>query len=147
MIEPDIVKELREEENQRLLKNQEIHLNNESKSDLKRIKDIEFILELQNCVIKDFLCKIKEGKIKTNQYTILSLNELLNYYNSDLWKISSDKISIDNHILSFFHLVNIYIEHLEQYSVTKEPGIDKDNNYNEIMKLKNMILTLNCVRE
>ncbi len=145
LIQPDIVKQLREEEKQGLLKNKEKHSNNETKNDLEKLKDIEFILELQKGVIIEFLSKIKQGKIKTNQFVVLSLNELLNYYNSEYWRIISNKTSIDKHILSFFHLVNTYIEHLEQSSKSKETSIDKDKNYNEIMKLKNMILTLTNV--
>jgi len=146
LIQPDIVKELREEEKQGLLKNHKIHTNNETKNNLEKLKDIEFILELQNGIIIEFLSKIKQGEIKTSQYVVLSLNELLNYYNSEYWKIISDKTSIDKHILSFFHLVNTYIEHLEQSSETKESVIDKDKNFDEIMKLKNVILTLNSLK-
>ncbi|UCF50584.1 MAG: hypothetical protein JSU91_03640 [Thermoplasmatales archaeon] len=144
-MEPDIVKQLREEEKQGLLKKQEINSNNEYHNSIERLKDLELILKLQNEVVKDFLLKIKQGKIKTTQYVILSLNELLNYYNSEYWKVTSNNISIDKHILSFIHLVNTYIEHLEQSSVKEESAIDKNTNSNDIMKLKNIKLSLNTL--
>lgn len=136
MIEPDIVRQLREEEKKGLLKQQEIKKVNESENNLKKTKDLEFILELQNELVKEFLSKIKQGKIYTDQYFVLALHELLNYYNSNYWKIFSDKKSIDKYILSFYHLVNTYIEHLEQSS---------DINHDKIMKLKNIISTLNTI--
>ena len=140
LIEPDIVKQLRREEKQGLLDQQKIHSNNESNSDLEKFKDIKFILELQNIVIEEFLFKIKQGKIKTNRYVLLSLYELKNYYNSDYWKILSDKISIDKHILSFYHIVNTYIEHLEQSKEINESTFEK------VKKLRNLILTINSVK-
>ena len=140
LIEPDIVKQLRREEKQGLLDQQKIHSNNESNSDLEKFKDIKFILELQNIVIEEFLFKIKQGKIKTNRYVLLSLYELKNYYNSNYWKILSDKISIDKHILSFYHLVNTYIEHLEQSKELNESTFEK------VKKLRDLILTINSVK-
>lgn len=145
MIEPDIVKQLRIEEKQGLLKRQKTQKDFKSKSNFKKIKDLEFILELQNEVIEEFLSKIKQGKIITNQYVVLTLYELKNYYNSGYWKIFSNKYSIDKYILSFYHLVNTYIEHLEQSSKIKDSGVDEDKNYEKIMKLKNMISILNSV--
>ena len=147
MIEPDIVKELREEEKQGLLKTQEINSNNQYNNSLEGLKDLELILKLQNEVIKDFLLKIRQGKIETNQYLVLSLNELLNYYNSDYWKVTSINMSVDKHILSFYHLVNTLIEHLEKSQVKEETGFDKNINSNEIMKLKNIKLSLNTLIE
>jgi len=146
LIEPDIVKELREEEKKGLLNNKNINSKNETGSEQEKFNDIDFILRLQKDVIEDFLLKIKKGEIKTNRSVILSLNELLNYYNSDYWKILSDEISIDKHILSFFHLVNTYIEHLEYSTENNESNNDKDKNIDEIKKLKNFILTLNSIR-
>ena len=140
LIEPDIVKQLRREEKQGLLDQQKIHSNNESNSDLEKFKDIKFILELQNIVIEEFLFKIKQGKIKTNRYVLLSLYELKNYYNSNYWKILSDKISIDKHILSFYHLVNTYIEHLEQSKELNESTFEK------VKKLRDLILIINSVK-
>ena len=64
LIEPDIVRQLRKEEKQGFLKIQKIHSTNQSKNELNRLKDIEFILKLQNSVIEEFLLKIKEGKYK-----------------------------------------------------------------------------------
>jgi len=145
LIEPDIVKQLRIEEKQGLLKRQKTQKDFKSKSNFKKIKDLEFILELQNEVIEEFLSKIKQGKIITNQYVVLTLYELKNYYNSGYWKIFSNKYSIDKYILSFYHLVNTYIEHLEQSSKIKDSGVDEDKNYEKIMKLKNMISILNSV--
>ena len=147
LIEPDIVKELREEEKQGILRKKNYHLNDESKINLDRFNDIELILELQNSVIRKFLFDIKQGKIKTSRFVVLTLNELSNYYNSDIWKVISEKISIDKQILSFYHLVNTYIEHLEQSFDTKDLDINKDDNYHEIMKLKNMILTLKNIKK
>lgn len=140
MIEPDIVKELREEEKLGLFNNKNIYLKNETKSCEKEIfKNIELILKLQKGVMENFLSKIKKGEIKSTKSLILSLNELSNFYNSEYWKIMSNEISVEKHILSFIHLVNTYIEHLEQC-------IDKDKNSYEIKKLKNVILTLNNIR-
>jgi hypothetical protein len=146
LIEPDIVKELREEEKQGLLNNKNINSKNETGSKQEKFKELDLILKLQKDVIEDFLSKIKKGEFKTSKSVVFSLNELLNYYNSDYWKILSDEISIDKHILSFFHLVNTYIEHLESSTENNEPNIDKDKNFDEIKKLKNVILTLNSIR-
>lgn len=143
LIEPDIVKELRKEERQGLLKNHIKKLKNIPDLNSEKLKEIEFILELQNGIIEEFLSKIKQGKIMTSQYFVLSLHELLNYYNSDYWKILSNNISIDNHILSFYHLINTYIEHLEYSSKLKKSDLNKDQYYKKIIKLKNMILTFN----
>jgi hypothetical protein len=137
LIEPDIVKELREDEKQGLFNNK---IKNEPRNDQEKLKDIELILELQKSVIEDFLSKIKKGEIKTNRSVVFSLIELLNYYNSEYWKIISDGISVDKHVLSFFHLVNTYIEHLEKSTE------DNVKNLDEIKKLKNVILTLNSIR-
>ena len=145
MIEPDIVRQLREEEKQGLLKQQKINEDKKSKNNFNKTKDLEFILKLQNEIVEEFLCKIKQGKIITNQYVVLSLHELLNYYNSDYWKIFSDEKSIDKHILSFYHLINTYIEHLEEASETKDSCVDEDKNHDKIMKLKNIISTLNTI--
>ena len=141
MIEPDIVKELREEEKKGLLTSKNIHSKNEFSNEQEKFKNLDLILKLQKDVVEDFLSKIKKGEIKTSRSVILSLNELLNYYNSEYWKIISDEISVDKHILSFIHLVNTYIEHLEQ--LTEE----NYSNLDEINKLKNVILTLNSIRE
>ena len=146
MIEPDIIKVLREEEKQGLLNSKKIHTKNETSSEQEKLKDIELILRLQKDVIEDFLSKIKKGEINTNKSVVLLLNELLNYYNSEYWKIIANEISLDKHILSFFHLVNTYIEHLEQSTENNELNIDKDKNLEEINKLKNVILTLNSIR-
>ncbi|KYK34123.1 MAG: hypothetical protein AYK22_05815 [Thermoplasmatales archaeon SG8-52-3] len=143
MIEPHIVKELREEEEKGLLYKKNDNSEKETKSESEKLKDLKFILELQNGVIKDFLSKIKQGKIQTNQYFVLSLNELLNYYNSEYWKIISEKKSINRYILSFIHLVNIYIEYLEQSS-NKDDSVNETNN-KEIIKLKNIILALSNI--
>jgi hypothetical protein len=145
LIEPDIVRELRKEEKQRLLKKHKIHSNNPNKNQIEKLEEIEFIFNLQNIIIEEFLSKIKEGKIKTNHQIVISLYELLNYYKSDYWKIISDKISIDKHILSFYHLINTYIEHLEYSSKNKESDLDKDRYNDKIMKLKNLTLTLNSI--
>ena len=146
MIEPDIVKQLKIEERQGLLNNKETSSDNEYKNDLSKSKDIESILELQNGVVQEFLSRIKEGKIKTSKKIILSLYELLNYYNSGYWKILLDKISIDKQILSFYHLINTYIEHLEYSSELRKSDLSKDQYYNKMIKLKNMILTFNSVK-
>jgi len=146
LIEPDIVKQLKIEERQGLLNNKETSSDNEYKNDLSKSKDIESILELQNGVVQEFLSRIKEGKIKTSKKIILSLYELLNYYNSGYWKILLDKISIDKQILSFYHLINTYIEHLEYSSELRKSDLSKDQYYNKMIKLKNMILTFNSVK-
>jgi len=146
LIEPDIVKELREEEKQGLLNSKNIISKNKTNIEQEKFKDIDLILRLQKDVIEDFLLKIKKGEIKTNRSVILSLNELLNYYNSDYWKIILDEISVDKQILSFFHLVNIYIEHLEQSTKDVNSDFEKNKNYDEIMKLKNSIINLNNIR-
>ena len=91
---------------------------------------IEFILNLQNEIIDKYLGKIKEKKIKTNHNVILSLYELKNYYNSYYWKKLSDNISIDKLILSYFHLVNSYVEDLE-YSL-KNKELDNNNEHKNI---------------
>ena len=146
MIEPDIVKELREEEKQGLLNSKNINSKNETGNEQEKFKDLGLILKLQKDVIEDFLSKIKKGEIKTSKSVVFTLNELLNYYNSDYWKILSDEISIDKQILSFFHLVNTYIEHLEQSTENNESHINKDKKLDEIKKLKNIILTLSSIR-
>jgi hypothetical protein len=138
LIEPDIVKELREEEKKGLLKNKQIN-------EQEKIKDIKLIIELQKSVIEDFLSRIKQGKIKTSRSIILSLNELLNYYNSGYWKIVTDEISVDKQILSFFHLINTYIEHLEKSNEGNESDAVRNNN-DQIKKLKNVVLTINSIR-
>jgi hypothetical protein len=137
-MEPDIVKQLRSEEKQGLLK---------TKSNINKTKDIELILELQNCVVKDFLSDIKQGKIKADRNLILSLNELSNYYNSEIWKVTYEKISIDKQILSFYQLVNTYIENLENSFENKDSNNKKNLNETEIQKLKNIILTLNSIKK
>ena len=146
MIEPDIVKQLREEEKQGLLNSKNIQSKNETNSKQEKLKDIELILKLQKGVVEDFLYKIKNREIKTSKSVILSLIEISNYYNSEYWKIISNEISVDKQILSFFHLVNTYIEHLEQSTEKNESNIDKDKNLDEIKKLKNVILTLKSIR-
>ena len=137
-MEPDIVKQLRSEEKQGLLK---------TKSNINKTKDIELILELQNCVVKDFLSDIKQGKIKADRNLILSLNELSNYYNSEIWKVTYEKISIDKQILSFYQLVNTYIENLENSYENKDSNNKKNLNETEIQKLKNIVLTLNSIKK
>jgi hypothetical protein len=146
LVEPDIVKKLREEEKQGLLYSKNNQIFKSPEDELNNFKDIELILTLQNGVIKDFLSDIKKGKIKTNRFVLLSLNELLNYYNSEYWKLISDKISIDKQILSFLHLVNIYIEHIEQSKESFKSDFIKNKKYNDLKKLKNMILSYNNVK-
>ena len=129
MNEPEIVRILREEERLGLLNSKKNYPTKISKNHINNLKEIEFILNLQNGVIDKYLSKIKEGKIKTNHDKILSLYELKNYYNFLDWKQLSDYISIDKLILSYLHLVNSYVEDLEDSLKNIDP-----NNNNEIKK-------------
>ena len=51
MIEPTIVRELRKEEKQGFLKQQKIPSNNQSKNEIEKLKEIEFIFNLQKSCI------------------------------------------------------------------------------------------------
>jgi hypothetical protein len=113
LIEPDIVRVLREEERLGLLNSKKNYQTNFSKDKFEKLKEIEFILKLQNGIIEKYLNKIKRGEIKTNSNVILSLYELRNYYDSFDWKELSENISIDKLILSYLHLVNSYVEDIE----------------------------------
>ena len=129
MNEPDIVRVLREEERLGLLNSKKDYPLKTSKNYNNKLEEIEFILNMQNGVIDKYLSKIKEGKIKSNRNKVLSLYELKKYYNSLDWKQLSDYISIDKLILSYLHLVNSYVEDLEDSLKNIDP-----NNNNEIKK-------------
>jgi hypothetical protein len=132
--EPDIVKILREEERLGLLDSKTNYSTKASKNKVDKLKEIEFILNLQNGIIKKYLAKIKEGRIKTSNNVVLSLYELKSYYDSLDWKQLSDNISVDKLILSYLHLVNSYVEDIENSLKNKELDNNDEEKNIEIKK-------------
>ncbi|KYK20459.1 hypothetical protein AYK24_10150 [Thermoplasmatales archaeon SG8-52-4] len=134
MTTPDIVRILREEERLGLLNSKNSISTHLPSDKINKLKEIEFILGLQNGIIEKYLVKIKEGKIKTSNDVVLSLYELKSYYDSLDWKQLSESISIDKLILSYLHLVNSYIEDIEGSLTNKELESNNLQKYSEIKK-------------